>query len=164
MTNDEDPLAFYNNLRDCKDAYLSSHINQALDTLVDAIRLYGPDNVFSSYNGGKDADVIMHLLRAVCGKFAADHRCECFPRLVYFAIEDEFDEVLKHIDSNELRYGLKLTRYNCGIVQVSITGRVKRDVLMLLRRLGPATTYHSAAVFPPPCICARNPKGRSKLW
>jgi FAD synthetase len=118
-SDDLNALTFYQTLRACKDTYLSSHLNQALDTLADALRLYGPDNVFSSYNGGKDADVIMHLLRAVCGKYATDHQCECLPRLVYFAIEDEFDEVIQHIDANEQRYGLQLTRYNCGIVQVS---------------------------------------------
>jgi hypothetical protein len=41
------------------------------------------------------------------------------PQLVYFAIEDEFEEVLEHIDRAERRFALHLTRYNCGIAQAS---------------------------------------------
>ena len=41
------------------------------------------------------------------------------PQLVYFAIEDEFEEVLEHIDRAEKRFSLHLTRYNCGIAQAS---------------------------------------------
>lgn len=41
------------------------------------------------------------------------------PQLVYFAIEDEFEEVLEHIGRAEKRFSLDLTRYKCGIAQVS---------------------------------------------
>ena len=41
------------------------------------------------------------------------------PQLVYFAIEDEFEEVLEHINRAEKRFSLHLTRYNCGIAQAS---------------------------------------------
>lgn len=115
-----DSLAFYNALRSCKDGYIADHVNSALDTLSDALRLYGPDLLLSSYNGGKDADVIMHLLRAVTAKYSNDHGgVECRPRLVYFAIEDEFDEVIQHIEYTKQLYNLNITQYNCGIVQVS---------------------------------------------
>jgi FAD synthetase len=114
-----DPLQFYETLRSCNDSYLSSCLNQALDALCDSLRLYGPENVLSSYNGGKDAEVIMHLLRAVCAKYSKDHHCHCLPKLVYFAIDDEFVEVIDHIDAVEQRYPLELTRYNCGIVEVN---------------------------------------------
>lgn len=68
-----DSLQFYHTLRNCKDQYLSQHINHALDVLTDAYRLYGSNYLISSYNGGKDADVIMHLLRAVAAKYSFDH-------------------------------------------------------------------------------------------
>ena len=42
-----DSLDFYNTLRACKDGYISKHVNDALDNLSDALRLYGP---------GKDED------------------------------------------------------------------------------------------------------------
>lgn len=114
-----DSLALYHALRKCNDSYISKHIHRALDALVDSIRLYGPDHVFSSYNGGKDADVIMHLLRAVYAKYSADKGTTFPPKLVYFYNEDEFEEVLTHIEKSEKAYGLSVTRYYNGIVDVS---------------------------------------------
>lgn len=117
-SNHKDDLTFYESLRQCKDNYISKQINSALDILTDALRLYGPRYVFSSYNGGKDADVIMHLLRAVCAKYEADNKVPCQPTLIYFAIEDEFPEVLQHITVSEKKFHLNIVRYNCGIIEV----------------------------------------------
>lgn len=114
----EEGLKFYHSLRNCKDNFISSHLNSALDALRDTLRLYGPENVFSSYNGGKDADVIMHLLRAVCAKYQEDYKIPCVPKLVYFGIEDEFDEVLDHLNQTEKFFNVNLLRYDCGIVEV----------------------------------------------
>jgi hypothetical protein len=113
-----DSLQFYHALRDCNDNYISKHVNRALDILLDAVRLYGPDHVFSSYNGGKDADVTMHLLRAVYAKYSADKGIQYEAKLVYFVNDDEFGEVLDHIETTEKAYSLNITRYTCGIVQV----------------------------------------------
>jgi len=112
-----DSLAFYHALRDCKDGYIAHHVNAALDVLSDAVRLYGPRYLISSYNGGKDADVIMHLLRAVTAKFEKDNGVPCRSQLVYFAIDDEFSEVIDHIKATQLMYDLDIAQYNCGIVQ-----------------------------------------------
>jgi hypothetical protein len=118
-SNHQNGLEFYKLLRDCKDNYISRHINNALNVLSDSLRLYGPNHVFSSYNGGKDADIIMHLLRAVCAKYEADHPgIKCNSTLIYFAIEDDFPEVLQHIDLVQENYRPNLIRYDCGIVQV----------------------------------------------
>jgi len=117
--NQEDALKFYHTLRSCKDTYISTHLNTALDALKDSLRLYGPNHVFSSYNGGKDADVIMHLLRAVCAKHREEYQVPCIPKLVYFGIEDEFDEVLSHIHNIEKSYNVEVIRYDCGIIEVN---------------------------------------------
>lgn len=116
-------LQFYNSMRSCKDAYLAGHINSALDVLCDACRLYGLDNLLSSYNGGKDADVIMHLLRAVAAKLEHDTGIVHRPKLVYFVVEDEFAEVIEHIARTESQFDLDITRYDCGIVEVGSFSR-----------------------------------------
>lgn len=113
-----DSLAFYHAMRDCEDVYIAAHINHALDVLSDAVRLYGVDNLLSSYNGGKDADVVMHLLRAVAAKFEFDNGVKYNPKLVYFAIEDEFPEVIRHLQFTKTLYDLDITQYDCGIIQV----------------------------------------------
>lgn len=125
-----DSLAFYHAMRNCKDAYISKHVNKALDVLTDAVRLYGTRNLLSSYNGGKDADVVMHLLRAVAAKFEHDSGVECRPKLVYFAIEDEFPDVVDHIELTKRLYDLDIVQYDCGIIQVSV--HINADVLLLL--------------------------------
>lgn len=79
-------LEFYSALRKCNDSYISGPINAALDTLLDSLRLFGPSRVFSSYNGGKDADVIMHLLRAANAKYSQDHGGLGWVGLVYHGI------------------------------------------------------------------------------
>jgi hypothetical protein len=118
MSDYTNPLSLYQALRGCNDHYISTHINRALDTLSDALRLYGPQRVFSSYNGGKDADVIMHLLRASYAKFSNDHGCDYQPELVYFMNDDEFEEVTQHIQHCQELFTLKIISYPTGIVQV----------------------------------------------
>lgn len=115
-----DPLQLYFAMRSCKDQYISTHLNKALDSLSDALRLYGPTRLFSSYNGGKDADVIMHLLRAVYAKYSLDTGVSNLPELVYFVNEDEFDEVTQHIERSKALYNLQITTYDCGIVHVRV--------------------------------------------
>jgi FAD synthetase len=104
------------------DKYISQQINSALDILMNAVRLYGTDHIFMSYNGGKDADVIMHLLRAVYAKYGEERRIRpCLPFLTYFVIADEFPEVLAHIKTTEKRYHLNIVRYDCGVVEVLLS-------------------------------------------
>ena len=42
------------------------------------------------------------------------------PNLVYFAIEDEFEEVIGHIAKTENRFNLNIKRFECSIAQVNI--------------------------------------------
>lgn len=108
-------LELYNRLRSCKDGFIHNQVKSALDILYDSLRLFGPDQVFSSYNGGKDAVVVMHLLRAATAKYSADHGTIVRPNFVYFAIEDEFPEIMEYIRESEELYQLNLQRYDCGI-------------------------------------------------
>ncbi len=110
-------LALYHKLRSCKDGYMSTPLNSALNILSDALRLYGPEQLFASYNGGKDAEVILHLLRAVFAKYSADKGTIIQPKLIYFAVTDEFPEILAHINESERLLRLDLQRYDIGIVQ-----------------------------------------------
>lgn len=121
VSNYADSLQFYHALRSCEDRYISHHLNKALDILSDALRLYGPDRMFSSYNGGKDADVIMHLLRAVFAKYSEDFGVHAVPEMVYFVHSDEFDEVTEHIEASKRLFDLKVTTYDTSVVQVRVT-------------------------------------------
>lgn len=41
------------------------------------------------------------------------------PQMVYFAIEDEFDEVIQHINNAEKLFALDLKKFQCNIAEVS---------------------------------------------
>lgn len=112
----EDSLALYDAIVSCKDGYISGKLASAMEILSDALRLYGPDQLFSSYNGGKDAVVIMHLLRAAVAKYSQERGVTSKPKFIYFTVKDEFPEVMSHIAETEQRYGLDLLRYDSGIV------------------------------------------------
>lgn len=99
------------------DTNLGKVVHSALDVLEQAIRLYGPQNVYSSFNGGKDAVVIMHLLRATLSKYSHDKNTPYQPILVYFAIADEFPEVLQFIQETEMSYNLNVQRSNSSIMK-----------------------------------------------
>ncbi|KAL8446664.1 hypothetical protein Emag_004671 [Eimeria magna] len=47
----------------------ASLVAEALELLVDVLRIFGPDKVVLSFNGGKDAVVILHLYRAALVKY-----------------------------------------------------------------------------------------------
>jgi 3'-phosphoadenosine 5'-phosphosulfate sulfotransferase (PAPS reductase)/FAD synthetase len=65
----------------------SKPLNSALDILSDALRLYGSEQLFASYNGGKDAVVVLHLLRAVAAKRTSETGVFCNPEQIYFAVK-----------------------------------------------------------------------------
>lgn len=113
-----DALQKYNAFLECEDTYISLHIKSALSSILDTIRLFGPEMVFSSFNGGKDAVVVMHLLRAAVAKYSEDTGTINHPRLVYFDVPDEFPEILSYIDWSVSTYDLDLRRFDCGIVEV----------------------------------------------
>jgi molybdopterin-biosynthesis enzyme MoeA-like protein/3'-phosphoadenosine 5'-phosphosulfate sulfotransferase (PAPS reductase)/FAD synthetase len=60
----QDSLKLYQAFMSCTDSYVAPGIQDALNTIDHAYRLYGPESVICSFNGGKDAVVILHLLRA----------------------------------------------------------------------------------------------------
>ena len=85
----------------CEDAALRARIEASLRVLEDAFRVFGADAVFASFNGGKDACVILHLLRAARHAHAQKGGGgeTPTPRLVYFDASDDFDEVRRFVSA-----------------------------------------------------------------
>ena len=97
---------------------MSKQLNSALDILSGTLRLYGAEQIFGSYNGGKDAVVVLHLLRAVAAEHTAESGVSCWRELMCYAVKDEFPEVSGHIEETEKLYTLNLRKYETGISQV----------------------------------------------
>jgi len=112
----ESSLELYHRLMDCADSYVSPKIKDALHCLDQAYRLYGPRSVICSYNGGKDAVVILHLVRAAHAKYCADNGDDVptRPRMIYFEHQDEFPEVLSLLRETVQEYDLDMIAFGNG--------------------------------------------------
>jgi FAD synthetase len=114
----EDSLVLYEKFVSCDDTYMNQEIKDALKSLGDALRLYGPSSVICSFNGGKDACVILELVRAAFAKFFEEHAkgsVPIRPRVVYWDKKDEFPEVIDFVKESVERYDLDMIAFDRGI-------------------------------------------------
>jgi len=112
----EESLELYERLTSCKDSYVSPAIQSALNTLDHAYRLYGPNSVICSFNGGKDAVVILHLVRAIHAKYYnSTGETPIRPRAVYFNNNDEFSEVTTFLEESVNMYDLDMVAFEHGV-------------------------------------------------
>lgn len=118
----KDALDLYKELTSCPDSYMVGMVEQALNNLDHAYRLYGPESVICSFNGGKDAVVILHLVRAAHARFYDQQRNldgnpiePLRPRVVYFEHKDEFPEIRSFLREMVDVYELDMIAFEQGI-------------------------------------------------
>ena len=111
-------LSFYDALHSCQDKYLKHMLHDALKCLEGAYRLYGPENVIGSFNGGKDAVVILHLMRAAHAQHYRQKLSQgesvriVAPRVLYFENKDEFPEVLQLLKETVDNFELDMVAFS----------------------------------------------------
>jgi len=88
-----DAAALHARFMSCSDPMLRRRVTASLKVLEDALRVFGSDAVYASFNGGKDACVILHLLRAARYAHGTKNSCMLKPKCIYFDASDDFDEV-----------------------------------------------------------------------
>ena len=119
-------LELYDSLMDCPDSYIAPHIKHALECINDAYRLYGPESVIGSFNGGKDAVVILELIRAAHAKYyhgllerneiaISEQGIGIRPRVIYFNNQKEFPQVLRFVERSVQDYDLDMIAFQEGI-------------------------------------------------
>lgn len=88
-------LQTFHQLAESNDEYLQPYLQSALSSLNDALRLYQPDSLIISFNGGKDASLILYLTIAAMAQYYDQHPSlpRYRPRAVYFDHPDEFPAV-----------------------------------------------------------------------
>lgn len=118
-------LDLHERLTSSTDPYITPALTSALHDLEMAYRLYGPYCMVGSYNGGKDACVIFHLMRAVHAKFCcdaleklSDDQKEQFmiprPRVIYFQHSDEFPSVISLLEETVEKYDVEMLAFEEG--------------------------------------------------
>ncbi|EED95802.1 predicted protein, partial [Thalassiosira pseudonana CCMP1335] len=116
-------LDLHQRIKDCTDPYISPMLTSALHDLDMAYRLYGPFCMVGSYNGGKDAVVIFHLMRAVHANYcreiqnqsdAKDDVMIPRPRVIYFQHPDEFPQVESLLHETVKSYDLEMLAFREG--------------------------------------------------
>ena len=91
-----------------------SHVDKSIEIIVDTIRIFGPSSVVISFNGGKDACVILYLL------VAALKREDCLGdlgkdfKIIYFDNEHEFEEVRKFLSNVRKVLGVDFVEFKSG--------------------------------------------------
>jgi FAD synthetase len=112
-----DSLDLYVRFTVCTDSYVAGPIQAALMCLDHAFRLYGPSSVLCSFNGGKDAVVILHLVRAAYAQFCNQRNDTCpvlKPRVVYFDHADEFPEIITFLHDQVRQLDLDMICFEQG--------------------------------------------------
>jgi FAD synthetase len=130
-------LQKYNEYMSSQDSFIAPYIKEALDTLLHAYRLYGPENVIGSFNGGKDAVVIMEVMRAAHAKYYHDLLSSSSsegsesdngsididydtssiikPRVIYFYHNLEFPQVYDFVRNTVQNYDLDMIAFEQDI-------------------------------------------------
>ncbi len=112
-----DAHTLYQKLTQCNDSYIRDYFDSSLKVLHQALRLYGAASVICSFNGGKDAVAILHLLRAALAHYYVEnpHVLRYRPRVIYFDNPDEFPEILEFVRQSVEDYELEMIAFERGV-------------------------------------------------
>lgn len=92
-------------------------LEKSLRLISDAYRLYGTENVIASFNGGKEAVVVLYLMHAVIHKYSSskdEEHSDLKLEAVYFELRDEFEEINDFVMGIRKRMPINLEVYKCG--------------------------------------------------
>ncbi|VVC39744.1 Rossmann-like alpha/beta/alpha sandwich fold,Phosphoadenosine phosphosulphate reductase [Cinara cedri] len=84
---------------------LGQHIFQAIKVIKESIEKFTLENIFLSFNGGKDCVVVLYLFQAVLEELKLSGSIKA----VYFTSDDQFSEEEDYVQSTVKMFNLDLT-------------------------------------------------------
>ncbi|KAF5278814.1 hypothetical protein FQR65_LT03501 [Abscondita terminalis] len=119
------------------------HIRQAVECIEQCFKRYSPENVFVSFNGGKDCTVLLHLILGVLKKNYPNFNRRLF--CLYVENVNPFAELNKFVDECRQYYNLDIFKINKSIKEslglVLKTKPNMKGVLMGTRRTDPFSNH-----------------------
>lgn len=112
----------YSTLTSSTDPTLSPLIKASLSSITSGLRLYGPTKCILSYNGGKDACVILHLyVAALAHYYSSNSLPPLSPICLYFTNPNEFPEVTSLLHSTCSLYDFQMLSFENHTFQAGLT-------------------------------------------
>lgn len=99
-------VEYFDDLHDKLFACGKVNIREAIHKIEQCFDSYGPDNVFISFNGGKDCTVLLHLMLAVLKRNYIEYNTPVL--CMYVKSKMPFDEIDKFIADMQEFYGLEV--------------------------------------------------------
>ncbi|KAK3251620.1 hypothetical protein CYMTET_39047 [Cymbomonas tetramitiformis] len=88
-------------------------LKSALKVIEQGLRLYGAKSLINSFNGGKDATVILHLVEAYVAYNAPETRV----RSAFWEEKNSFREIDTFVLTCETKHHLDIIRYACSFTE-----------------------------------------------
>lgn len=131
---------------------IAAMTKRALDDVTSIYRLYGHQCTIGSYNGGKDAVVVLHLMRAAHANYcrttllnSSSSTCPR-PRVVYFQHTGEFPEVLSLLHDTVTKFDLDMLAFEEGVGYVDgLTYLVQNNIILTSSLSGTTDTSSSTS-------------------
>ncbi|CAG9824894.1 unnamed protein product [Phaedon cochleariae] len=89
------------------------HIHQSIEGIKKCLSMYGPENVFLSFNGGKDCTVLLHLVHLVLRINYPDYKSPIF--CLYVKSKEAFSEQDEFISQCQIFYNLDMMTVSLGM-------------------------------------------------
>lgn len=119
------------------------HVRKSVECIEECFKRYGPENVFVSFNGGKDCTVLLHLTIGVLRKKYPHYRGKI--NCVYVENTNPFPELNKFIEESQQYYNLEVLKFTKSIkdslTDVLVSKPNMKAVLMGTRRSDPFSEH-----------------------
>ncbi|CAE7853449.1 FLAD1, partial [Symbiodinium microadriaticum] len=93
---------------------LCNNLRKSIEVIENAVRIFDTNQLAISFNGGKDATVVLHLVRYVFFKLNILDTLGTTAPIIYFDDPKTFPEMTEFLIEIKSQYNLQYTTYDCS--------------------------------------------------